>query len=192
MEICSVRLTSLPCCRCISAARPRDVLACDHRQEVAKESVSLDVKRAFPFRVYGRRRPGRTAPSTAVPCVLLTRKGSQVQTLSRPPSTSTAQAGSEDPASCVWGSPPSPGSKRAATTARQTPAAATEPSLAWLSRSTPKPPTQGSAASWEAGPALTPPPRGAIPGASKVIHIGISAWDFGLGSQDPGRVPVPV
>jgi hypothetical protein len=50
-----------------------------------KESVSLDVKRAFPLRVYGRRRPGGTASSTAVPEVLLTRKGSQVQTLSRPP-----------------------------------------------------------------------------------------------------------
>jgi hypothetical protein len=39
----------------------------ERRQEVAKESVSLDVKRAFPFRVYGRGRPGRTASSTAVP-----------------------------------------------------------------------------------------------------------------------------
>src|SRR4029450_2039114 len=35
--------------------------------EVPKESVCLDVKRAFPLRVYGRRRPGRMAPSTAVP-----------------------------------------------------------------------------------------------------------------------------
>jgi hypothetical protein len=52
---------------------------------VPKESVSLDVKRAFPFRLDGRARPGRTASSTAVPCVLLTRKRSQVQTLSRPP-----------------------------------------------------------------------------------------------------------
>jgi hypothetical protein len=34
-----------------------------------KESVLLDFKRAFPFTVYGRRRPGTTAPSTAVPCV---------------------------------------------------------------------------------------------------------------------------
>ena len=67
MEICSVRLTSRPCCRCISTARPRDVLACDHRQDVAKRAFPLDVKRAFPFRVYGRRRPGRTAPRTAVP-----------------------------------------------------------------------------------------------------------------------------
>jgi hypothetical protein len=36
------------------------------------------------LRVYGRQRPARMAASTAVPCVLLTRKGSQVQTLSRP------------------------------------------------------------------------------------------------------------
>jgi hypothetical protein len=60
-------------------------VAGERRQEVVKESVSLDVKRAFPFRLYGRRRPGRTAASTAVPGVLLTRKRSQVQTLSRPP-----------------------------------------------------------------------------------------------------------
>jgi hypothetical protein len=49
----------------------------------------LDAKRAFPFRIYGQTRPGRTAAgttaSTAVPGVLLTRKRSQVQTLSRPP-----------------------------------------------------------------------------------------------------------
>ena len=42
-------------------------------------------KREFPFGLYGRSRPGRTAPSTAVPHRLLTRKRSQVQTLSRPP-----------------------------------------------------------------------------------------------------------
>ena len=54
------------------------------RSRSGKESVSLDVKRAFPFRLYGQARPGRTAPSTAVPSVLLTRKRSQVQTLSRP------------------------------------------------------------------------------------------------------------
>jgi len=35
----------------------------------AKESVSLDAKTAFPFGLYGRRRPGRTASSTAVPGV---------------------------------------------------------------------------------------------------------------------------
>ena len=40
------------------------------------------------------------ACSTAVPCVLLTRKGSQVQSLSRPPPNSAGQAGSQDPASC--------------------------------------------------------------------------------------------
>jgi hypothetical protein len=44
----------------------------------------LSVKRAFPFGIHGRRRPGRTAPSTAVPRGLLTRKRSQVQILSRP------------------------------------------------------------------------------------------------------------
>ena len=59
-------------------------MAGERRQEVVKESVSLDVKRAFPFRLYGRRRPGRTAPSTAVPCVLLTRKRTEVQLLPRP------------------------------------------------------------------------------------------------------------
>jgi hypothetical protein len=52
-----------------------------------KESVSLYAKRAFPYGMYGWRRPGRTVPSTAVPGVLLTRKRSQVQTLSRPPGT---------------------------------------------------------------------------------------------------------
>jgi hypothetical protein len=55
------------------------------RAEGPKESASLDARRAFPFRLYGRSRPGRTAPSTAVPGGLLTQKGSQVQTLSRPP-----------------------------------------------------------------------------------------------------------
>ena len=43
---------------------------------MAEESVLLNAKRAFPFRVYGRTRPGRTASSTAVPGVLLTRKRS--------------------------------------------------------------------------------------------------------------------
>jgi hypothetical protein len=56
--------------------------------EVPKESVSLDVKRAFPFSLDGRSRPGRTTVSTAVSYVLLTRKRSQVQTLSRPPHNS--------------------------------------------------------------------------------------------------------
>ena len=63
-------------------------------------SISRCRKRAFPFGIYGRSRPGRTASSTAVPCVLLTRKGSQVQTLSRPPHRTAGQAGSQDPASC--------------------------------------------------------------------------------------------
>jgi hypothetical protein len=52
---------------------------------VPKESVSLVAKRAFPFGIDGRRRPGRTAVSTAVPCVLLTRKRTEVQLLPRPP-----------------------------------------------------------------------------------------------------------
>ena len=59
------------------------VLSCE--MLILKENISLDAKRAFPFRLYGRTRPGETAGSTAVPCVLLTRKGSQVQSLSRPP-----------------------------------------------------------------------------------------------------------
>jgi hypothetical protein len=33
---------------CISSGRRRDVMAGERRQEVVKESVSLDVKRAFP------------------------------------------------------------------------------------------------------------------------------------------------
>jgi hypothetical protein len=48
-----------------------------------------------------------------------------------------------------------------------------------------KPPTRGSAASWEAGPALTPPPRGAIPRSKQGNphrHLGLG---FGLGSRDP-------
>jgi len=48
MEICSVRLTSLRCCRCISAARPRDVLACDHRQDVAKRAFPWTSRERFP------------------------------------------------------------------------------------------------------------------------------------------------
>jgi hypothetical protein len=52
------------------------------------------------YGTYGRGRPGRTASSTAVPGVLLTRKRSQVQTLSRPPDRSAGQAGFSDPASC--------------------------------------------------------------------------------------------
>jgi hypothetical protein len=48
-------------------------MASERRQGVVQESVSLDVKTAFPFRVYGRSRPGRTASSTAVPPILLTR-----------------------------------------------------------------------------------------------------------------------
>jgi hypothetical protein len=61
-----------------------------------EESVSLHAKRAFPYGTYGQTRPGRRASSTAVPCVLLTRKGSQVQTLSRPPAPSA-----------LWTPPPS-------------------------------------------------------------------------------------
>src|SRR5947207_11091611 len=68
-------------------ARPHDVMAGERRQDIVKESVSLDAKRAFPYGTYGQTRPGRTASSTAVPGVLLTRKGSQVQTLLRPPGT---------------------------------------------------------------------------------------------------------
>src|SRR5918996_2555040 len=61
---------------------------------VGEKSVQLDVKRAFPFDLYGRARPGRTASSTAVPGVLLTRKRSQVQTLSRPPGKESERGGS--------------------------------------------------------------------------------------------------
>src|SRR5215204_6981222 len=48
-------------------------------------SAELRVKRTHNFALYGRRRPGKTAIRTALPRRLLTRKGSQVQTLSRPP-----------------------------------------------------------------------------------------------------------
>jgi hypothetical protein len=44
-------------------------------------------KRALYFDPDGRRRPAITAVRTAVPGGLLTRKRSQVQTLSRPPSS---------------------------------------------------------------------------------------------------------
>jgi hypothetical protein len=37
--------------------------------EGPKESVSLDVKRAFPYGIDGRTQPGETAGSTAVPRV---------------------------------------------------------------------------------------------------------------------------
>jgi hypothetical protein len=46
-------LASPPSYRCIAAARRRDVLVTERRQAVEKESVSLDVKRAFPFGIYG-------------------------------------------------------------------------------------------------------------------------------------------
>jgi hypothetical protein len=36
-------LASSPTCRCIAAARRRDVMVAERRQEVGKESVSLDV-----------------------------------------------------------------------------------------------------------------------------------------------------
>src|SRR5215216_5319572 len=41
--------------------------------------------RAHNFDVYGWARPGRTAVSTAVPCILLIRMRSQVQVLAGPP-----------------------------------------------------------------------------------------------------------
>jgi hypothetical protein len=81
-------LASPPTCRCIAAARRHNVMVAECRQEVERErfpgrqeSVSL----AFPSRLYGWRRPGRTASSTAVPCILLTRKRTEVQLLPRPP-----------------------------------------------------------------------------------------------------------
>jgi hypothetical protein len=48
--------------------------------------------RAFNFGIYGHARPAETAVCTAVPCILLTRKRSQVQTLSRPPHESAGQS----------------------------------------------------------------------------------------------------
>jgi hypothetical protein len=54
------------------------------------------------FGPYGRARPARTAVRTAVPGVLLTRKRSQVQTLSRPPLFSQVRG---LPAPCRPGTP---------------------------------------------------------------------------------------
>jgi hypothetical protein len=78
--------------RCMDAGgRPRTLTVSAGRGATRGRSGNvegerlLDAKRAFPFRIYGQTRPGRTAASTAVPGVLLTRKRSQVQTLSRPP-----------------------------------------------------------------------------------------------------------
>jgi hypothetical protein len=51
-----------------------------------KENTLLHAKRALNFDPYGRVRPATMASSTAVLRILLTRKRSQVQTLSRPPS----------------------------------------------------------------------------------------------------------
>jgi hypothetical protein len=83
--------------------------------------------------------PGRAPQATVTRRFALTRKGSQVQTLSRPPRIAAGQA--RGPGLLRLGlAVESWGSKRAATTARPTPAGASEPSLAWLSRSTPNAP----------------------------------------------------
>ena len=78
--------------RCMDAGgRPRTLTVSAGRGATRGRSGNvegerlLDAKRAFPFRIYGQTRPGRTAASTAVPGVLLTPKRSLVQTLSRPP-----------------------------------------------------------------------------------------------------------
>jgi hypothetical protein len=49
----SVRAGSVPR-PCIGAATRCDVMVTERGQEVAKESVSLDGKRAFPYGIYGR------------------------------------------------------------------------------------------------------------------------------------------
>ena len=54
--------------------------------------ISSLYETALNFAIYGRARPGKTAVRTAVPCILLTRKRSQVQTLSRPPLSSQVTA----------------------------------------------------------------------------------------------------
>ena len=82
-----------PTARCMDAGgRPHTMTGeAGRRATRAAAPVSAErerfpyVKRAFPFGLYGRSRPGETVGSTAVPSVLLTRKRSQVQTLSRPP-----------------------------------------------------------------------------------------------------------
>ena len=78
--------------RCMDAGgRPRTLTVSAGRGATRGRSGNvegerlLDARRAFPFRIYGQTRPGRTAASTAVPGVLLTPKRSLVQTLSRPP-----------------------------------------------------------------------------------------------------------
>jgi hypothetical protein len=45
----------------------------------------MNLKRTHNFAIYGSPRPGEMAIRTALPARLLTRKRSQVQTLSRPP-----------------------------------------------------------------------------------------------------------
>jgi len=52
---------------------------------VPKRAFPLTSRERFPCACTVGGDLGETGSSTAVPCVLLTRKGSQVQTLSRPP-----------------------------------------------------------------------------------------------------------
>jgi hypothetical protein len=81
----SLASEALPTDRCTEAARRRDVMASERRWEVLKEGVQLNVKRALNFSACGRARPARTAPSTAVPGGLLTRKRTEVQLPPAPP-----------------------------------------------------------------------------------------------------------
>jgi Single-strand binding protein family len=72
------------------------------RQKMVKE-------RALNFSLYGRPQPARMACSTAVPGGLLTRKRSQVQTLSRPPSIDAGQSVVGVPSAALLSFPEAPG-----------------------------------------------------------------------------------
>ena len=72
----------------IAAARRHDVIVPSVGRRLERERFP-GRQESVPFNLYGQWRPGTTAASTAVPSVLLTRKGSQVQTLSRPPGTTS-------------------------------------------------------------------------------------------------------
>jgi Sulfatase len=74
------------------------------------EHTDHHLGRLIDFAIDGWR-PGETAIRTALPARLLTRKRSQVQTLSRPPGIVAAQAGSSDPA--CWFSRLAPGRRAA-------------------------------------------------------------------------------
>jgi hypothetical protein len=78
-------LASLPTCRCIGAARRRDAMAIERRQEVVKRAFNWTPRERFPSASTVRRDLRERRRAQRFPGFLLTRKRSQVQTLSRPP-----------------------------------------------------------------------------------------------------------